>query len=144
LDEEFGFMVKQGYDDILENTTNQESMSYLLNYDGFQYDVGLNSSLSLISSNQTNSSKVGYIQCNSHIQICEVNDVIMEKFGYKNEIFSMKWYDLIHPSYRKMVKEFIENILQKKEGKLVFQKMVLLLNSCIKCHFKQKKICLKI
>jgi hypothetical protein len=27
----------------------------------------------------------------------------------------MKWYDLIHPSYRKMVKEFIENILQKKD-----------------------------
>ena len=89
---EFGSIVKQAYEDILETSststltsTNKissttDSSSYLLNYDGFQYDVGMNSSLSLLSSENDKDitkNSVGYIQCNSNIQICEVNDIIM-------------------------------------------------------------------
>ena len=92
FDEEFGSIVKQAYEDILETSststltsTNKissttDSSSYLLNYDGFQYDVGMNSSLSLLSSENDKDitkNSVGYIQCNSNIQICEVNDIIM-------------------------------------------------------------------
>eukprot|EP01080_Neovahlkampfia_damariscottae_P002446 gene2446-3156_t len=118
FDEEFSTIVKQAYDEIIDTpSSSSNNSSYLLNYDGFQYDVGINSSLSLLSSENQKDSKntVGYIQCNSNIQICEVNDIVMEKFGYKNEIFSMHWFDLIHPSYRNHTKQFIENIIQKKD-----------------------------
>lgn len=99
--------LRKGIEDLYNNS--EESVSFLLNYDGIQFDVGLQTSLL----NRSMKSQVGFLQLSPEWYITEANEIIFEKFNYGVEIYTLKWFDLIHPAYRDLLKETTEKFIEE-------------------------------